>query len=484
VRIARHSFYNLLGLGLPLLLALVSIPALLRLLGEERFGWLTLLWAVVSYIGLLDLGLSRALTQQLALALSRHLREEAGAILGTAVGLVATLGTAGGVLLALLSFGVPAWLPHAAEPERLVTALQWMALALPFTVLTAVLRGALEAAHAFAAINLIRLPLGLWTFAGPWLVAVVWGPDLAAIALALALGRIVGLAAHWVAVRRAMGGLAGRWRWVSARQSSLLQAGGWLTLANVVSPLMGYADRFFVGVSLSGAAAAYYAAPQEMVTKLWIIPGALTAVLLPAFAARGGARAAQAWQLFDRSLELLFLLLLPLTLGLALFARELLGVWLGAGFAVHSAPLLMLFAAGILVNCLAHVALTWLHGAGQFRAPALLQLVELPLFLALLWLLCARWGLIGAAVAWLTRMTVDAMCLFVLCRLQRGAWPPVPWMAAGWAGLLPFLLAGSASLEGRLLAWCLVAAVVVAVAWRRRAVLLAELGAPATLKGA
>jgi O-antigen/teichoic acid export membrane protein len=478
LRIARHTFYNLLGLGLPLLLALVSIPALLTLLGEERFGWLTLLWALVSYLGLLDLGLSRALTQQLALALSGDRWDEAGAILGTTMVLVAALGGLGGALLVLLASQVPAWLPHATEPDRIVVALRWMGLALPFTVLTAVLRGALEAAHAFAAINLVRLPLGLWTFAGPWMVAALWGSDLGAIALALALGRVAGLLAHGLLVGRALRQLRGRWRWQSERHGALLKAGGWLTLGNVISPLMGYADRFFIGVSLSGAAAAYYVAPQELVTKLWIIPGALTAVLLPAFAERVSSRPAESWRLFDRSVEILFLLLLPLTLCLAMFSRELLGLWLGREFAGHSAPLLSLFAAGILVNCLAHVPLTWLHGMGRFRAPALLQLAEFPLFMGLLWLLCARWGLVGAAVAWLARMTLDAMCLFFMCRLQRGGWPSRAWMAAGLMGLAPFLLSGWDPLGGRLLVWTLVLLMVLGAAWRRRGTLLERLDAP------
>lgn len=478
MRIARHTIYNLLGLGLPLLLALVSIPALLRLLGDERFGWLTLLWAVVSYIGLLDLGLSRALTQQLARALGDDQRddqrEEAGALLGTAVVVVGALGAVGGALVALLAAGVPVWLPHATEPERLVTALRWMGLALPFTVLTAVLRGALEATHAFGVINLVRLPLGLWTFAGPWLVAAFWGPDLGAIAAALALGRVAGLIAHLVLARRAFSALQGRWRWRAASQAALLKAGGWLTLANVVSPLMGYADRFFIGITLSGAAVAYYVAPQELVTKLWIIPGALTAVLLPAFAAGADLQQAQAWRLFDRSVAWLFLLLWPATSALALFSGELLTFWLGADFAQHAAPLLTLFAAGILVNCLAHVALAWLHGAGHFRAPALLQLAEFPLFLGLLGLLCARWGVLGAAVAWLTRMSVDALCLFVMCRLQRGRWPVRGWAAGGLLGAASFLFAGLEPLGARVLAWCAVLALALAWGWSQRGLLAGQ----------
>ena len=66
--ILRNALLNLAGLGLPMLVALACIPPLVMLLGTPRFGLLTLLWAVVSTLGVFDLGVGRALTQQLSAA--------------------------------------------------------------------------------------------------------------------------------------------------------------------------------------------------------------------------------------------------------------------------------------------------------------------------------------------------------------------------------------------------------------------------------
>ena len=41
----RNTLYNFLGLGLPLLVAIVTIPVLIESLGLDRFGILTLIWA-------------------------------------------------------------------------------------------------------------------------------------------------------------------------------------------------------------------------------------------------------------------------------------------------------------------------------------------------------------------------------------------------------------------------------------------------------
>src|SRR6266851_6804804 len=69
--VLRHTFMNLAGLGLPLVAAIFTIPSLIRKLGDERFGLLTLVWAIVGYFGLFDFGLGRALTQQFSVLIAR-----------------------------------------------------------------------------------------------------------------------------------------------------------------------------------------------------------------------------------------------------------------------------------------------------------------------------------------------------------------------------------------------------------------------------
>lgn len=419
MKLARHTFFNLLGLGAPLLFALVSIPALVQALGPERFGLLTLIWAVTGYFGLFDLGLSRALTQQLAIVLDQKRDADVGPMCASALILMTVVGVLGGVvMMGLAPWGVDL-LKELPDRREAISATLVMGLVTPLIVLTAGLRGMLEACHAFEALNYVRLPMGLWTFAGPWLVVAVWGADLVLITLALAFGRVLAAFVHaWLAWRR-LPQLRGRLRPQRRWLKPLLSSGGWLTLSNVVSPFMGYVDRFVIGAVVSAAAVAYYATPQEIVTKLWIIPGALTAVLFPAFAAQVTKKDGSSWQLYDRAIAMLFVVLLPITAALALFSDELLSIWLGHAFARESAVLLQVFSLGILINCLAHVPLTWLHGAGHFRTPALLHCFELPLFLLALWLFSNHWGLLGAALAWLLRMSVDAALLFLLVRRER-----------------------------------------------------------------
>lgn len=414
--IARNSLLNLIGLGAPMLLAFVAMPALLHGLGAERFGLLTLVWAVVSYFGLFDLGLSRSLTQRMAMLLEQKEAAEVGPLATTALVLMGAMGVVGGALMALAAPWGVTWLKELTLHDEAVRATYVMAAALPFIVLTAGLRGLLEACQAFRALNAIRLPMGLWTFAGPWLVMALHGPDLVGVTLALALGRVAGFIVHLLCAWHLLPDWHGRLLWSGRWVRPMLVSGGWLTLTNVVGPFMGYVDRFVIGATISTAALTYYGTPLEIVNRLAIIPGALIGVLFPAFAAMDGP-AGRA--LYRKSLWILAAVMLPICLGLALLARPFLTHWLSPEMAEHCTLLLQIFAVGSFFNSLANVPLTWIQGRGDFRSPALMYCIELPLFLLVFWAFATQWGLLGAALAWLLRIVADTAILFFLCHRDQ-----------------------------------------------------------------
>jgi hypothetical protein len=101
--LARNVGLNALGWLLPMLLALGAIPVLVRTLGTDRFGVLSLVWTLVGYFSLFDLGLGRAVTQLVAERLGREQREDLPGLVWTATWLLVPLGIVGGAAVALLA---------------------------------------------------------------------------------------------------------------------------------------------------------------------------------------------------------------------------------------------------------------------------------------------------------------------------------------------------------------------------------------------
>lgn len=442
--IIRHTIFNLLGLGIPLIVAVFTIPVLIDMLGTAGFGVLTLIWAVVSYFGLFDLGLGRTLTLQVALALSRGEDERVGPMVATALTVMAGLGIVVGA--GLIAFAAPAveLLEAIPNPEQTVAAVHAMGWALPAITLTSGLRGILEARHAFGIVNLIRLPMGVFTFLGPVLVAVFLEPRLDWIAWALVAGRWIACFVHAWFAWRVLPHNHGALRFRASEIPPLLSIGGWLTVSNIVSPLMGYSDRFIIAGLVSAAAVAYYATPYEIVTKLWIIPGALTAVLFPTFAAQIARSASEGVALFRLSVSALALFLLPICAALGIFAHDILALWINVEFADNSARLLQIFALGVAINALATIPFTLIQSAERPKWTAMIHLAEVVPFLAILWWATSAYGPVGAALAWLVRIVIDTIAMFAASShiLKRGWRAVVPSQPLGLLGLT----AGAAAL--------------------------------------
>jgi O-antigen/teichoic acid export membrane protein len=410
----RHTVYNLFGLGAPLLVAVLAVPPLMHALGTARFGLLTLIWAVVSYLGLFDFGLGRALTQRLAMIRAQENFAAVPSLIATATVLMLVLGVVAGVVLAATAPWGLRHIQNVPDQHEAAAAALALAFAMPAIILTTGFRGILEANGSFGVINLIRVPMGLFTFLGPLIVVLAIAPRLDLVAWVLTIGRTIACLAHaWFALRSIDRG-AGRFAVTREHIRPLCTTGGWMTLSNIVSPFMGYVDRFMIGTLVSAAAVSYYSTPNELVLKLWIIPGALTSVLFPALAQQVVQQPDLAWQMLRRAVLWLFVAILPLALMLALFSREILALWISPQFAAQSASVLRVFAIGILINCVAQVPFVFIQAFNRPRLVAILHTIELPFFLVALWAGISHFGIIGAAWAWLARIVLDAVALFVI----------------------------------------------------------------------
>jgi len=418
--LARNTGWNLAGQLLPLAVAAFALPVLARSLGNERFGVLSLVWALLTYLG--DLGFGRATTKFAAAALGRGDRAAlADAVWGTAAiqlatGLLLAAALAlAAPLLARSVFHVPA--EYAAET---VVALRLLALGLPLVLLSTAVRGILEGAQRFDVVNWIRIPVTTATFLLPLLGAWAgWG--LAGIVGLLVAGRIAGLLSFAYAAARIVPGI-GRPALRLHGLGEMARFGGWVTVSTVVSPILTYGDRFILGALAGAAAVAYYTPPFELVTRLTFLPAALVAALFPAFsylAGRADREAAE--RLLSHGVKLVLLVFAPILALLAVNAHDVLRLWLGAEFAQAGAVALVVLAAGTFANSLALIPHALLHGVGRADLTAAFHLIELPIYLVLAVLLVRQWGVTGAAVAWAARTTLDTVFLFAAAgHLSRG----------------------------------------------------------------
>lgn len=409
--LARNTGFNLLGLGLPLVVAVAALPILARELAAPRFGLLGIAWLVMGLAG--ELGFGRATTRFVAAAQSDD-PERIGRTAWTAILVQVAFGVTAAAALAAATpwlvghaLDVPAGLAAEATASFYV-----LAAAVPVLVSTAAVRGVLEAAQRFDLVNLVRGPLAVASYLLP-VVGLLIGTGVAGMVLMMLAARVAGLCAFAWMAGRVMPALRRRPVVGVAELRAVIAFGGWTSLSGVISPLLVYADRFLVGALVSLAAVAYYTVPYEVVARLLIVPGSLASTLFPAFSMLHGRGAAgeAAW-LGARGVKYTLMLTGLLALVLIATGPDLLALWSGETFGRQSGIALQMLAAGMVVNALAHLPTALLHGAGRAKLPAIFHLIELPVHILVAVALIRAYGVTGAAAAWCLRATLDAALLF------------------------------------------------------------------------
>lgn len=424
--IKQNIIWNFLGGTLPLVVGVFLFPLIIEAYGIERFGVLAIAWSVVGYFGLFDMGLSRALTQIVSNKLSSNTpHTEIVNIIQSTLTVTWFLGLFGGGVLWFISDWLVIDILSISKPIQAETILAFKVLAfsIPFVVIASMLRGVMEALHLFKQASQIRMFLGAFTFLGPF-VATFFGVSLVYAVISLVIIRIVAWLMHAYAVNKTelMYVKQNVKKWVIDYQllEPLFKFGGWMTISNIVGPLMVYFDRFLIAYMLGASAVAYYVVPYEMLTKLWIIPAAITGVLFPIFSKSIQNNENYASEILHKAIIYVSIILFPLVFTLTAFAKEGLGFWLSADFANKSATIVGWIGAGIIVNSIGQMLYAKIQGLGRPDLTAKLHILEAIPYWAILFLLIKQFGIQGAAIAWFLRVLVDTTALsFILAYLTK-----------------------------------------------------------------
>jgi len=411
--LARNTLLSIAGEAAPLALGLIAIPILVRELGVDRYGVLTLSYLVVGYLSLFDLGLGRAATQQISDAIGTGETDRIPAIFWTSMMLMFVLG----ICAAAILIGTSHWLVYtvlnipASMRAESVGVFLVLGAVLPFVLSGACSMGTLASFQRFDLTTAVGAATGVYSFTAP-LAVLFFTHNLVWIVAILVMGRLAAWTVGLTLCLRLFPGLAKNIRPSRKSLGPLMSFGGWITVTGLTSPLMVNFDRFVIGSMLSIAAVSYYSVPYQIVNKLPMLPGAMSGVLFPAFSATARTDPDRAAILFERASRYALLALFPGVLVLFFFSREILTIFFGIGFAQHGSAVMRWLLIGILMNGLAFIPYSLVQAANRPDLTAKFHIAEAPIYFLALFLLLPRFGVAGAAVAWTLRVTLDAAALF------------------------------------------------------------------------
>jgi O-antigen/teichoic acid export membrane protein len=442
--VGLNTSYQIGSQVAPAIAAIVAIPFLLRHLGSEVFGIITIFSTALAYFTMLDLGLGRAATRFIAQSLEAERPDDVrryfwgSILLLTGVGLIAAvfaLLAVPTVVTRLLKISPP--YVHAASESFYI-----ICMTIPLVTLMATFRGFLEASGRFPFISILTGCGGVGLYFLP-AFTVSMGGGLVGIAAALALVRVA-----------MCGALAMGCLYVEKRPSlspifdvtavrRMLSFGGWLSVSNIVGTAALYGDRLLLGICVGMAAVTSYGMPLDVISKLQVIITSFCAVLFPLMSRLDGSGSGHFQTVYRGAVAIVLSLTTFVATWAALAVPAVMKFWLGGRSTSDSVFAAHVFLAGAVVQSTASIAWTALHARGRSDLTAWAHLAEFPLYGVVFYFAATRYGVRGAALAWFGRGIVDFLCMAVLLRIQR---------RGGTLGASPELVAAIVSLSILMLA--------------------------------
>ena len=408
--LVKNSIYNIAGFAVPTLIAIPALGWLARQLGVESFGLFTLAFAIVGYASIFDGGITRAVIREVSIF--RNDLSEQCKILSTANVVVLVLGCVGSLLLYFCANNLVNLLKITYENSiQARLSFELLASIIPVFLINQVWLAYLEGHEKFANLNIQKV-------ISSSLIAILpaifcwYKPSLVYAILGLVFGRYLSLAITFFVCKKMIIQSGIGFNVIVFKR--LMAFGGWLTVSNIISPIMVYFDRFVISNIMGASRIAFYTAPAEAVSRLINIPYALSRALFPKLSHSNDLDEKK--KLENQSYLLISLVCLPIVIIGCFLAEFILSTWLGSNYAGLAVQVFQILLVGFYFNALAQIPFSILQADGKSKVTALIHVFEIIPYLAILFYLTYEFGIVGTAIAWSLRTFVDLILMFILSR--------------------------------------------------------------------
>ncbi|SMO70510.1 oligosaccharide flippase family protein [Gracilimonas mengyeensis] len=380
--LARNTVIDIGSKIVPLLVGLYSIPILIEVLTEQGFGILALVWLIISYFSVFDMGLGPAVTKRLSEKIGEEKYEDIGKTAWTGIISSVFLGLAAAVILYLFSDILVISLFKVSEDfqTQAIVAFQYTAYALPFITSSSCFKSILNTLQRFDITSTLQSINSFFNYLLPLLVVSYIANDLSYVVMALLGLKVILFFVYLFFSLRIEKELVRGIKYDFQEFKDLLHFGKWITLSNAIGPFMDQMDRYFIASFISMSAVTFYTTPMDILSKVLILPMSFVSVLFPAFSSLATSNSTTKDRLLLQSLSLVMISLFPALLMISFFAEEGLTLWLGnasSDFITQSATVAHVFCITFFIRGIAYIPSIYLQGINRPDLTAKFHMAEI-----------------------------------------------------------------------------------------------------------
>ncbi|MFC5550679.1 oligosaccharide flippase family protein [Massilia aerilata] len=398
----RNAFSNLLGAMIPALVALGTVPLVVKGLGDASYGVYSLVTAIVGYFAVIDINVTAGSVKYIAAFNANRDRPEERERIDETVffglSVYTLLGVAGGLGL---FFGAHFFVTRVftvapglvAEATR---TLQLAALGFFLGQLQSYLQSIPQALMRYDIASRVEMLFG--TCVPLLTVAVLMlGYGLFEVILVRVVASAINCAVLWRCIRRLLPGLAWRTPGPAIRRG-LLGFSAYSFLSRFATLSYAYADKLIIGALVGVTGLAYFTVASTLANRVLGLSFRLSSVFFPAtsaLAARGELDSLR--MLYLKASRYVVFLNASVLVLVSAFSYQILFYWMGPQFARAGQVVLSVMALSQFIDSLTSLPSLVNDGMGHPRYSGMFALARALFGLVLVWLGVDGWGIEGAA---------------------------------------------------------------------------------------
>jgi O-antigen/teichoic acid export membrane protein len=280
--LSKNIVFNVGGYLVSIIVAFLITPITIHSLGDARYGAWSLVYELIGYYGLLDLGLRGAVTYHVARYSARNQDEDLKQTIASAFWVL----LACGAIAFLIGVGLTVAFPYLFQTVGLGLAeIQYallimsalIGLSLPMNAFTGGLVGKERFDITSGAEIVNRVLTAVVTY-----VVLKAGGGLVALALTQAAGRVLYWALTLVACKRIFGGVFVRPAWFKRdRVRDLISFGSRNAVGGIASLVIYRMDLTIVGMFSGISQVTFYTVGSMMISYAWTLCSSITFAFTP-----------------------------------------------------------------------------------------------------------------------------------------------------------------------------------------------------------
>jgi len=398
LNLVRNAVSNLCGALVPAIVALGTVPLVVRELGDASYGVYSLVTAIVGYFAVIDINVTAGSIKYVAEFNASRDQARINETLCFGLCVYALLGLLG----ALVLFGGAGYfvtrlfeVPAALEGEAIAT-LRLAALGFFLGQLQSYLNSIPQSLMRYDVSSRIEMLFGTGV---PLLTVgvLLLGHGLFEVILVRVLASAVNCLILWRWIRRLLPGLAWR-RPGAAIRRALLGFSGYAFLSHFATMSYAYADKLIIGALVGVTGLAYFTVASTLANRVLGLSYRLSGVFFPAastLAALG--EIAYLKRLYLKASRYVVFINASVLALVAVFAYEILYYWMDPRFARAGQVILAVMALSQFIDSLTSLPSLVNDGMGHPRYSGMFALARAAFGLLVVYLGVAVWGIDGAA---------------------------------------------------------------------------------------